>query len=67
MFMGSEGHKQEGARGHEEPISFVILILDATSWVQAEKREARANQVKLDAQQLESLLFQLFERKVRQL
>lgn len=35
--------------------------------VQAEKREARANQVKLDAQQLESLVFQLFERKVRQL
>ncbi|KAL3130788.1 General transcription factor IIF subunit 2, variant 3 [Trebouxia sp. C0009 RCD-2024] len=29
----------------------------------AAAREARANQIKLDAQQLESLLFQLFERK----
>ena len=35
--------------------------------LQAEKREARANQIKLDTGQLESLLFQLFERKVRQL
>lgn len=32
--------------------------------LQAAAREARANQIKLDAQQLESLLFQLFERKV---
>ena len=34
--------------------------------LQAAAREARANQIKLDAQQLETLLFQLFERKVGQ-
>lgn len=33
--------------------------------LQAEARQAKQNQVKLDAEQLEKLLFQLFERKVR--
>ena len=67
--MGSEGH----TGGHEKHHgSFIMDYLShryngCNVLVQAEKREARANQVKLDAQQLESLLFQLFERKVRQL
>ena len=33
-------------------------------WMQTDARNARANQVKLDADQLERLLFQLFEGKV---
>lgn len=32
--------------------------------IQIEARDARASQVKLDSEQLERLLFQLFERKV---
>lgn len=32
--------------------------------LQTDARNARANQIKLDADQLERLLFQLFERKV---
>ena len=35
--------------------------------LQAEARQAKQNQVKLDAEQLEKLLFQLFERKVKRL
>lgn len=33
-------------------------------FAQTEARNARANQIKLDSDQLERLLFQLFERKV---
>ncbi len=32
--------------------------------MQAEAKRARADQIKLDSEQLERLLFQLFERKV---
>ncbi len=32
--------------------------------MQAEAKKARADQIKLDSEQLERLLFQLFERKV---
>lgn len=42
------------------------MMMEWHGMLQAAAREARANQIKLDAQQLESLLFQLFERKVGQ-
>ena len=54
MFMTGSGHADE----------LHSMLRPRKSILQAEKREARANHVKLDAEQLERLLFQLFERKV---